>query len=107
MNMTLKRERSFPNTYSDELPQYVTDMGIELVPGKPKLTVPAGTYEVERIDNPCRHKGKWLVIKGTLVGAPEGYLRDWENGMIASNPEHPNYGKPIDWKEFEIIITGG
>jgi hypothetical protein len=69
-----------------------------------KVVKKAGTYEMERIPCPFGWPCKWLVIKGTLLGGSEGSWRDWENGVLVDNPEHPDYGKPIDWEEFEIVI---
>lgn len=69
-----------------------------------KAIIPAGRHEVERIPNPFGHNNSWLVLKGTLIGASEGSWREWKNGELADNPHHPNFGKPIDWKEFEVVI---
>lgn len=54
-----------------------------------KTPIPPGRHEVERIDNPLGHNAPWLVLKGTLIGAAEGFWRDW-NG--------PN------WDEFEVVV---
>jgi len=72
--------------------------------GEGVTTIPAGTYEIERIPCPLGYDCNWLVLKGTFIGASEAFWRQWRNGEIASNPEHPNFGKPIDWDEFEVVI---
>src|SRR5215207_1010530 len=41
-------------------------------------TIPAGEHAVERVRNPFGHAAPWLVLKGTLIGACEGFWRDWE-----------------------------
>ncbi len=69
-----------------------------------KATIPAGRHEVERIPNPHGHDGFWLALKGTQIGASEGSWRQWKNGELANNPDHPNFEKPIDWGEFEVVI---
>ena len=38
-------------------------------------TIPAGRHEIERIPNPSGAQGYALVLKGTLVGAAEGFWR--------------------------------
>lgn len=63
-----------------------------------RVTMPAGTHQLERIPNPKGYPGNWLVIKGTTIGMSEGAWRDWKNGDLNSK------GKPIDWGEFEIAI---
>lgn len=46
----------------------------ELYPRDVKLKV--GTYKVERVVNPFIPGGDpWLVLKGSRIGAAEGYLR--------------------------------
>ena len=62
------------------------------------VTVPAGRHEMERIANPFGHPAPWLVMKGTQIGATEGSLRSWANGIL--NAE----GEPIDWGEWEIVL---
>lgn len=47
--------------------------------------IPAGTYEIEKVPNPCGHKGYWFVFKGTKIGGSEGFWRQWE----PSDPENP------------------
>ncbi len=50
----------------------------------------AGRYEIERKPNPVfADKGRWLVFKGTEIGAAEGWWREW------AGPE---------WDEMQIII---
>jgi len=70
--------------------------------------IPAGTHEVERIPNPCHNNNTfWLVLVGTKVGASEGSWRQWiHDGSVVENPDSPNFGKPIDWKEHEVVING-
>jgi RimJ/RimL family protein N-acetyltransferase len=48
-----------------------------------------GIHEVERIPNPYGYSGYWIVLKGTLIGASEGFWRQWE-------------GK--EWDDFEVIL---
>jgi hypothetical protein len=70
-----------------------------------RAVIKAGRYEVERIPNPLGHKGTfWLVLKGTLIGATEGWWRDWGRRTPVTKEGHPNLGKPIDLGEFEIVI---
>ncbi len=69
-----------------------------------KVVVPAGEHELERIDNPYHPGVKCLVLKGTRTGMAENAWRQWINGVISNVPGHPNHGKPIDWKDFEIIL---
>jgi hypothetical protein len=61
---------------------------------------------VERIPNPYYDNGTfWLVLKGTMVGASEGSWRQWiHTGELVSNPDSPNFGKPIDWGNSEVVI---
>jgi hypothetical protein len=68
--------------------------------------IPAGTHEMERIPNPFfKNNTFWLVLKGTMIGASEGSWRQWINdGSLVTNPDNPNFGKPIDWGEDEIVI---
>jgi hypothetical protein len=70
--------------------------------GKGRVNVEPGTYEVERIPCPLGYDCNWLVLVGTLTGMAEGAWRQWTNGVLADMPGHPNFGKPIDWGEFEI-----
>ena len=44
----------------------------------------SGRYEVVRIPNPYGHKDPWLLVKGTTMGAAEGWWRDWSD---------PGYGE--------------
>lgn len=69
-----------------------------------RVNIPAGTHELERIINPCRHEGNWLVLKGTLIGMGEKAWMQWINGVLANRPGHPSFGKPIDWGLFEIQL---
>jgi hypothetical protein len=57
-------------------------------------SIPAGTYEVNRISDPYlpARRGPWLVIKDTGIGMPEHWWRLWQN-----TPGQ-------DWHEYEIII---
>lgn len=76
-------------------------------PGHGKVTISPGTHEVERISNPFGYaNAPWLVLVGTRIGATERSWRQWENrdDNLNCNPDSPEYGKPIDWGEFEIII---
>jgi len=41
------------------------------------MFIPEGTHEIERIPGPVTGEGFWLVLKGTLIGAAEGFWRDW------------------------------
>jgi hypothetical protein len=68
------------------------------------VTVQPGTYELERVRNPYAYSAKWLVLKGTLIGMTEGSWMQWINGTLANKVGHADYGKPIDWDEFEIIL---
>ena len=70
-----------------------------------KSQVAPGTYDLNRIPNPNGHPGYWLVILGTTIGMAEGAWRQWTNGEVADNPNHPNHGKPVDWKDWEIVIV--
>lgn len=67
-------------------------------------TIPAGRHEMERIDNPKFPGVMLLVLKGTMIGASENPWLQWRNGTLANNPDSPNYGKPIDWGEFEVVV---
>ena len=71
-----------------------------------KTTIPPGRHEVERIPNPLGYPdAPWLVLVGTKIGATEGSWRQWKNGDgVNKNPDSPDYGKPIDWGDFEVII---
>lgn len=70
-----------------------------------RTSIPAGEHEMERIPNPFGYENApWLVLKGTQIGAAEGSWRQWENGVLADRPGHPNFGKPIDWGNWEVII---
>jgi hypothetical protein len=45
-------------------------------PGLPRVSVPCGEYEVERVPNPNPQMGTdWLCIKDDVIGAAEVYLR--------------------------------
>ncbi len=58
--------------------------------GKAQLAfVGPGIFEVERIPNPCGYEAYWLVLKGTKIGATEGFWRDWQGSV---------------WNEFEILV---
>lgn len=61
-------------------------------------TIPAGTYELERIPNPLGLKIPWLVLKGTKIGKGEKAWKGWINGALNDD------GNPIDWKEYEIVL---
>ncbi len=67
-------------------------------------TIPQGTHEVERIPNPVRSSGYWLVLKGTLIGASEKSWEQWKNGLLSNDPARPNFQKPIDFEEWEVQI---
>lgn len=42
--------------------------------------VMGGVYELERAPNPYGFtQNPWLMIKGTLIGAPEPYWRQWQS----------------------------
>jgi hypothetical protein len=69
-----------------------------------KITIQAGLYVLERIDNPCGHRGTWLVLMETKIGMAEGAWKQWINGIKADEPGHPACGQPIDWGEFEIVL---
>lgn len=66
--------------------------------------IPAGEHLVERIPNPCGFDAPWLVLTGTKIGATENSWRQWKNGMLSTNQDHPNFGRPIKWGEYEIVI---
>lgn len=69
------------------------------------VVIPAGRHEIERVPHPFGRKNVfWLVLKGTLTGAAEGSWRQWRNGSITDNPDHPNFGKPINWGDYEVVI---
>lgn len=70
------------------------------------VDIEAGRYEIERVPCPYGHPCDWLVIKGTKIGMAEGAWRQWQNGTLATMEGHPNFGKPIDWGEYEIVIEG-
>ena len=72
--------------------------------GRAKVQAGPGEVELERIPNPYGHQADWLVLKGTRIGMAEGAWRQWQNGNIVDNPDHPDHGKPTDWGEWEIII---
>lgn len=59
---------------------------MEVLDGSTKPTkrtkIQAGRHEMERIENPAGHAAKWLVLKGTKIGATEGSLRDWGDEYI-------------------------
>jgi hypothetical protein len=41
-----------------------------------------GTYELERTTNPFGYtQNPWLMIKGTMIGAPEMYWRQWQSAQ--------------------------
>ena len=74
-----------------------------------KAKIPAGRHEIERIPNPFADASKpgsfWLVLKGTMIGMSEGSWREWMNdGSLITNKKHSDFGKPIDWQEYEIVI---
>lgn len=49
-------------------------------PQLPRVSVPRGEYEVERVPNPNpKMDREWLRIKGCTIGAAEVYLRDKPN----------------------------
>lgn len=59
-------------------------------PNKSKVIITAGRHEVERIQNPFGHEdAPWLVLKGTKIGATEGFWRQW---------------KGSEWNEYEVVI---
>lgn len=68
-----------------------------------KTMIPKGTHEIERFFHP-EYKCYWFVLKGTLIGASEASWRQRKNGELSCNPDHPDFGKPIDWKESEVVI---
>jgi hypothetical protein len=55
------------------------------------VVIDPGEHELERIHCPLGHDCNWLVLKGTLIGASEGWWRDWSE---------PKYD------EFQIVIEG-
>ena len=55
------------------------------------VIIPMGEHEIERIPNPRGYPGFWLVLKSTLIGASEGFWRQWEVG----NPKPPALGSWI------------
>lgn len=61
-------------------------------------TIGPGRHEFVKVPNPRGHKAPWLVLKGTLIGACEGFWRDWQNGDLNEG------GQPIDWGDFEVIV---
>ncbi len=63
-----------------------------------------GTYELERIPNPYGFAGSWLVVKGTTIGMAEGAWKGWINGVRVNREGHPNFGKCINWGDFEIVL---
>ena len=72
-----------------------------------QLDISAGRYEVERIQNPRYPEVHCLVLKGTTIGGSEKFWYQWTNGLPTDNPDHPNYGKPIDFGEYEVKIEFG
>jgi hypothetical protein len=73
-------------------------------PGDNTAIIPAGRHEVERIPNPYGHNGYWLVLKETLIGGSEGSWQQWRNSELVTDEKHPNFGKPIDWGTWEVVI---
>lgn len=69
-----------------------------------KTIISAGTHDIERIKNPRGFEAQWLVLKGTVIGGSELSWRQWKNGLLACDPQSANYGKPIQWGEFEVVI---
>lgn len=69
-----------------------------------KTELQPGTYELERISNPHGFEGNWLVVKGTTIGMSEGAWKQWINGVLADREGHPNFGKPINWGDAEIVL---
>jgi hypothetical protein len=61
--------------------------------------MPPGRHRFVRVQNPFGHDAPWLVLKGTLIGAAEGFWRDWQN-----DPYNENLGKPINWGNYEVVI---
>jgi len=45
--------------------------------GNDDAIVPPGRHEIERVPNPFGFEAPWLVLKGTLIGATEGFWRQW------------------------------
>lgn len=74
-------------------------------PGTAYFNLQPGRHELERVPNPKIKNGAlWLVLKGTKIGMAEKAWRQWTNGVIIDDLSHPNFGKPADWGDFEIII---
>ena len=46
-------------------------------------TLPPGTHNMERIRNPLGYDGCWLVLKGTRLGASEGFWRQFSSDCDA------------------------
>lgn len=74
---------------------------------KAAFELPPGRYELLRLTNPLGYPGYWLVLataraEDRVVGMAEGAWRQWTNGLLTDDPTHPNFGKPIDWKDWEI-----
>lgn len=62
--------------------------------------VMAGVYELERIRNPYGYTDHaWLVMKGTVIGAPETYWQEWQSTknrsfQIAVSPDRRALDSP-------------
>lgn len=61
-----------------------------------RTTIVPGTHEFVRIRNPYGYPGNsgWFVLKGTMIGAPEQYWKQW---VIKPNDK-------IEREECEVVI---
>lgn len=63
-----------------------------------RVKIPAGCYEVESITNPLGHAAPWWVLKGTKIGAAQGYLSSWQD------PKYLDFQIIVSEKPIEFIV---
>ena len=76
-----------------------------------QVWLPPGEYNLELVSKPSWLNSDticlWFVVKdGEFkdVGGATGFWLDWQNETLADREGHFNFGKPIDWEEFEIQV---
>jgi hypothetical protein len=69
-------------------------------------TLAAGSYEVERIDNPLGFaQAPWIVLKGTKTGCTEASLRNWKNVVRAERASGRSQ-KHFDLRKYKVVLKG-
>lgn len=63
-----------------------------------------GSYELERIANPCGHKVPWLVLKGTEIGMSETFWQAQRSGRLNEDPASEEFGASMPTSAYDIDL---